>query len=109
MRISIAMRTKTKHIIKAATPRLSDEEMDELEKGDSEGTSAEMIEAFYPWSPEDILDIKRLITDKMPVKQRFILGAFLEGLTHIDVNVTEKYWRYHFTKGVEIIKKELKL
>jgi hypothetical protein len=103
------MRTKTKNKIKAATPRLSDEEMDELEKGDSEGTSAEMIEAFYPWSPEDILDIKRLITDRMPAKQRFILGAFLEGLTHIDVNVTEKYWRYHFTKGVELIKKELKL
>ena len=109
MRISIAMRTKTKNKIKAATPRLSDEEMDELEKGDSEGSSAEMIEAFYPWSPEDILDIKRLITERMPVKQRFILGAFLEGLTHLDINVTEKYWRYHFTKGVELIKKELKV
>ena len=109
MRISVAMRTKTKHKIKAATPRLSDEEMDELEKGDSEGTSAEMIEAFYPWSPEDVLDIKRLITDKMPTKQQFILSAFLEGLTHIDINVTEKYWRYHFTKGVELIKKELKV
>jgi uncharacterized membrane protein YeiB len=103
------MRTKTKNKIKAATPRLSDEEMDELEKGDSEGSSAEMIEAFYPWSPEDILDIKRLITERMPVKQRFILGAFLEGLTHLDINVTEKYWRYHFTKGVELIKKELKV
>lgn len=109
MRISIAMRTKTKNKIKAATPRLSDEEMDELEKGDSEGTSAEMIEAFYPWSPEDILDIRRLILERMPAKQQFILGSFLEGLTHIDVNVTEKYWRYHFTKGVELIKKELKL
>ena len=103
------MRSKTKHIIKAATPRLSDEEMDELEKGDSEGTSAEMIEAFYPWSPEDILDIKKLITNRMPSKQQFILGAFLEGLTHLDINVTEKYWRYHFSKGVELIKKELKL
>ena len=103
------MRTKTKNKIKAATPRLSDEEMDELEKGDSEGTSAEMIEAFYPWSPEDILDIRRLILERMPAKQQFILGSFLEGLTHIDVNVTEKYWRYHFTKGVELIKKELKL
>ena len=109
MRISVAMRTKTKHTIKAATPRLSDEEIDELEKGDSEGTSAEMIEAFYPWSPEDILDIRRLIVERMPVKQQFILEAFLEGLTHLDVNVTEKYWRYHFSKGVHFIKKELKL
>jgi hypothetical protein len=23
------------------------------------------------------------------------------------INVTEKYWRYHFAKGVEFIKKEL--
>jgi len=103
------MTIKAKHIIKAATPRLSDEEIDELEKGDSEGTSAEMIEAFYPWSPEDILDIRRLIVERMPVKQQFILEAFLEGLTHLDVNVTEKYWRYHFSKGVHFIKKELKL
>jgi len=103
------MRTKTKHKIKAATPRLSDEEIDELEKGDSEGTSAEMIEAYFPWSPEDILDIKRLIAEKMPTKQKYILESFLEGLTHIDIHVTEKYWRYHFTKGVELIKKELKL
>jgi hypothetical protein len=103
------MRTKTKHIIKATTPRLSDEEMDELEKGDSDGTSTEMIEAFYPWSPEDISDIKKLIRERMPLKQRFILGSFLEGLTHLDINVTEKYWRYHFAKGVELIKKELKV
>jgi hypothetical protein len=102
------MRTKTT-IKAAATPRLSDEEIDELEKGDSEGTSAEMIEAFFPWSPEDILDIRRLISGKMPLKQQFVLEAFLEGLTHIDVSVTEKYWRYHFNKGVDFIKKELKL
>jgi hypothetical protein len=101
------MRSKTKHKIKAATPRLSDEEMDELEKGDSDGSSAEMIEAFFPWSPEDILDIRRLVSNKMPVKQRYILESFLEGLTHLDINVTEKYWRYHFGKGVEFIKKEL--
>ena len=67
----MTMRIKSKHIIKAATPRLSDEEIDELEKGDSEGTSAEMIEAFYPWSSEDILDIKRLIVKKMPTRQKF--------------------------------------
>ena len=78
MRISVAMRTKTKHKIKAVTPRLSDEEMDELEKGDSDGTSAEMIEAFYPWSPEDILDIKRLIADKMPQKQQVFIRPILK-------------------------------
>jgi DNA-directed RNA polymerase specialized sigma24 family protein len=103
------MRTKTKSIIKAVTPRLSDEELDPIEQDDSDGVSSEMIEAYFPWSQEDILDIKRLIEERMPAKQKEIFEAFLEGLTHNDIMVTEKYWRYHFTKGVEFIKRELKL
>jgi hypothetical protein len=101
------MRTKTK--IRAATPRLSDEELDPIEQDDNEGVSADMMEAYFPWSPEDIIDIKRLIEERMPDKQRYIFEAFLEGLTHNDVMVSEKYWRYHFAKGIEFIKKELKL
>ena len=101
------MRTKTK--IRAATPRLSDEELDPLEQDDNEGISTDMMEAFFPWSPEDIIDIKRLISERMPEKQRYIFESFLEGLTHTDVLVSEKYWRYHFNKGIEFIKKELKL
>jgi hypothetical protein len=103
------MRTKTKHKVNAATPRLSDEELDPIEQDDGEGVSSDMMEAYLPWSLEDIMDVKRLIADKLPVKQQFILEAFLEGLTHLDVDVTEKYWRYHFSKGVEFIKKELNL
>jgi hypothetical protein len=95
--------------IKAATPRLSDEELDPIEQDETDGVSVEMMEAHLPWSQEDIIDIKRLIVDKMPVKQRFVLASFLEGLTHVEINVSEKYWRYHFDKGVEFIKKELKL
>jgi len=109
LRISVAMRTKTKHKVHAATPRLSDEELDPIEQDDNDGISTELVEAFLPWSAEDILDIKRLIADKMPAKERFVLEAFLEGLTHLEANVSEKYWRYHFLKGVEFIKKELKL
>ena len=103
------MRTKTKHIIRAATPRLSDEELDTIEQDDNDGVSADMMEAYFPWSPEDILDVKQLISKRMPQKQRYIFEAFLEGLTHNDVLVSEKYWRYHFAKGIEFIKKELKL
>jgi hypothetical protein len=99
---------KTK-IIKAATPRLSDEELDPLEQDDNEGVSTDLVEAFLPWSPEDMLDIRRLIYERMPEKQREIMHAFLEGLMYNDLNVTEKYWRYHFDKGVEFIKKELGL
>jgi hypothetical protein len=103
------MRTKTKHKVKAATPRLSDEELDPIEQDDSDGVSAETIESYFPWTVEDMIDIKRLIAEKLPAKQRFVFEAFLEGLTHNDIQVTEKYWRYHFSKGVEFIKKELKL
>ena len=109
MRISVGMRTKTKHVIRAATPRLSDEELDPIEQDDGDGISTEMMEAYFLWSPEDILDIKRLIAERMPEKQREIFAAFLEGLTHNDIMVTEKYWRYHFTKGIVFIKRELKL
>ena len=105
----MTMRTKTKHKLNCATPRLSDEELDPLEQDDNDGVSTDMMEAYFPWSPEDVLDIRRLIVERMPQKQRFVLEAFLEGLTHLDLCVTEKYWRYHFTKGVEFIKKELKL
>lgn len=95
--------------VKAATPRLSDEELDPIEQDDNEGVSTDLVEAHLPWNAEDILDIKRLIENRMPAKERFVLAAFLEGLSYHDIQVSEKYWRYHFIKGIEFIKKELKL
>lgn len=71
--------------------------------------SSQIVEGWLPWDPEDIIDIKRLISEKMPQKQQYIIEAFLDGLNYVDLGVTEKYWRYHFIKGVEFIKKELKL
>ena len=104
MRISIAMKK-----IKAATPRLSDEELDPIEQDDVDGIPVDVIDPFVPWNAEDMLDIKRLISERMPEKQREIIQAFLEGLNYKDLNMTEKYWRYHFDKGIEFIKKELGL
>jgi hypothetical protein len=43
----------------------------------------------------------------MSVKQREIMEAFLMGNNAADLGVTEKYWRYHFKRGVELIKKEM--
>lgn len=103
------MRTKTKHKVNATAPRLSDEDVDPIEQDDSDSVSFQIVEGWLPWDPEDINDIRRLISQKMPVKQKFILEAFLDGLGYRDVNVTEKYWRYHFVKGIEFIKQELKL
>lgn len=97
------------HKINATAPRLSDEDPDPIEQDEIEGISTHIIDGWLPWEPEDIADIRRLVTEKLPPKQQFIVEAFLDGLTYSDVCVTEKYWRYHFTKGIELIRKELKL
>jgi len=103
------MRRKIKHKVNAIAPRLSDEDIDPIEQDESDSISNMVVEGWLPWDPEDILDIKRLIVDRMPAKQQYILESFLDGLSYTDLGVTEKYWRYHFAKGVEFIKKELKL
>jgi hypothetical protein len=103
------MRTKTKHKVNATAPRLSDEDVDPIEQDDLENWGVLTVEGWLPWDLEDIADIRRLIADNMPTKQRFVIEAFLDGATYADVDVTEKYWRYHFAKGVEYIKKELGL
>jgi hypothetical protein len=69
----------------------------------------QIVEGWLPWDPEDVADIRRLINEKMPVKQQFIINGFLDGLSYRELAVTEKYWRYHFAKGVQFIKKELGL
>lgn len=103
------IKTKTKYKFNGVAPRLSDEDIDPIEQDETDNVASHIVEGWLPWDPEDILDIKRLIADKMPAKQQFIIESFLDGLTYVDVDVTEKYWRYHFAKGIEFIKKELKL
>jgi hypothetical protein len=98
-----------KHKIQAVTPRLSDEDPDPLEQDEVENASTQSIEGWAPWNPEDLFDVKMLIHDWMPPKHQEIFLAFLDGLTHKDIGVTEKYWRYHFDKGIEFIKQELDL
>ena len=103
------MKKPIKFKISAATPRLSDEDTDPLEQEDSDKISSLTQEEWLPWDQEDIIDIKRLISTRMPPKEKLIIEAFLDGKTYSQICVTEKYWRYHFAKGVEFIKKELKL
>ena len=95
--------------VKAVTPRLSDEDPDPLEQDELDNSSTSIIEGWLPWDSEDILDNKRLINGRMSDKQKEIFTAFLEGKSHIDLDVSEKYWRYHFTNGIEFIKQELGL
>jgi len=103
------LKTQTKHKVCAVAPRLSDEDIDPIEQDDMDTISSQVVEGWLPWDPEDIIDIKRLIAEKMPQKQQYIVEAFLDGLNYVDLGVTEKYWRYHFIRGIEFIKKELKL
>jgi hypothetical protein len=95
--------------INAVTPRLSDEDPDPIEQDDSAEGYHLLQEGWYPWDNDDIIDIRKIVETKMPRKQQFIMQAFLNGQMHYDVDVTEKYWRYHFFKGIDFIKKELKL
>lgn len=103
------MRTKTKNKINAVAPRLSDEDIDPIEQDDSENVTIPSSDGWLPWDPEDISDIRRLVSESMPEKQRLIMESFLDGLGYADIYVTEKYWRYHFVKGIEFLKKELKV
>lgn len=92
-----------------ATPRLSDEEPDLLEQEDVEGIMGTQTEGWLPWTHDDLIDIQKIIEQRMPQKERQIIEAFLLGQTSKELGVTEKYWRYHYQKGIEFIKKELKL
>jgi hypothetical protein len=100
---------KTKHKIKAATPRLSDEDPDPIEQDETAEGYHLLQEGWVPWDTEDILDIRRLIDKHMDAKQQKIFVAFLNGQSYNDIDVTEKYWRVHFAKGIKFIKKELGL
>ena len=100
----------TKHKVKAVAPRLSDEDLDPIEQDEQESIASSLInEGWLPWDAEDVKDIKRLIAEKMLAKQRYVLEAFLQGLSYNDIGVSETHWRYHFNNGLEFIKQELKV
>lgn len=97
------------HKTNCASPRLSDEEPDLLEQEDMDGIMGVASEGWLPWSHDDLIDIRRIIEEKLPPKQKMIIEASLSGQNHKDIGVTKKHWRYHYHKAIEFIKKELKL
>jgi len=96
-------------ILNCSKPRLSDEEMDPLELDDIDAFAGHLDAGWTPWDLDDLIDIERIIDERMPTKQKHVIESFLMGMTHVDMGVTEKYWRYHYDKAVEFIKEELKL
>jgi hypothetical protein len=96
-------------IINYSKPRLSDEEMDPIEQDDSESVSSNASEGWVPWDLDDLIDIRRIIDERLTSKQKQVIDAFLLGFTYTDIGMTEKYWRYHYEKAIEFITEELKL
>jgi DNA-directed RNA polymerase specialized sigma24 family protein len=96
-------------IINASKARLSDEEIDPIEQDDFESASNFQTEGWLPWDEDDLIDIQRIINERMSPQQKEVIDAFLGGKTYKELGVTEKYWRYHYEKAIEFIKKEMKL
>jgi hypothetical protein len=95
--------------LKCSKTRLSDEEIDPLDWDDASALNDIVDTGWVAWDLDDLIDIERIIEERMPTKPKQIIEAFLMGLTYTDLDVSEKYWRYHYNKAVEFIKEELKL
>jgi hypothetical protein len=95
--------------VKYSKPRLSDEEMDPLEADDLDAFAGHLDPGWVPWDVDDLIDIRRIIDERMPPKQRQVMEALLNGISYTDIGVSEKYWRYHYEKAIDFIKKEMKL
>jgi hypothetical protein len=97
----------TKYKMNCAAPRLSDEEPDLMEQEDVEGIPGQASDGWLPWTHDDLIDVKRIMETKMPEKQREVLEAFLTGNNAADIEVTDKYWRYHLKRAIDLIKEEM--
>lgn len=96
-------------IINASRTRLSDEEIDPIEQDDYDTSNPFQGDGWLLWDEDDLIDIRRIINERMPPKEKEAVQAFLNGLGYKEMGVSEKYWRYHFQRAIEIIKKEMKL
>ena len=96
--------------IQAVAPRLSDEDRDPIEEDENDTVTTSITDGagWLSWDSEDIADVKRIIATRMPENSKKILQAFLNGLTYNDINVTEKFWRWHFNNGLQLLRKEMK-
>ena len=103
--------TETKHIVKAARPRLSDEEVDpiEQEQNEREGYGSHELEGWLLWEEDDLFDVYRIIEERLPPVQRQVIEAFLDGMGYKELGCSSKYFRYHLEKAIEFIQNELKI
>jgi hypothetical protein len=93
-----------KHKVNYANPRLSDEEIDPLEIDDLESLSHRL---HLDDSLDNLADVLQIVDTKLPAQERKVVEAFLSGKNNEDIKVSKKFWRYHFTKAIMLIKQEL--
>jgi hypothetical protein len=49
--------------------------------------------------------VRRIISENLNPSERKVIEAFMEGRTYKMVGVTERHWRYHFRKALEVMRK----
>lgn len=82
--------------------KLIDEEVDDLEKYDFSGLAAPGTGGEL----DERLDLYNNV-DMLPDKQRAVVLAYLSGLTYNELNVTEKYFRYHLNHAIHNLRRKL--
>jgi DNA-directed RNA polymerase specialized sigma24 family protein len=102
---------ETQHTINAARPRLSDEEVDPIEQehNEKELYGNHETEGWLVWDHEDLFDVHRIISERLPGAQRQVIEAYLDGMSYKEIGCSSKYFRYHLEKAIEFIQEELKL
>ena len=90
------------------TPRLTDEDIDPIEANDGDGLDSIVAgDGWLPWDKDDLIDIYRVIFERLPEKEKQVIMAFLAGQNNKDIDVSEKFFRYHLHQAIKMIKKEL--
>ena len=49
--------------------------------------------------------VRRIIAEYLNPSERKVIEAFMVGQTHTMIGVTEKHWRYHFSKAIKTMRK----
>jgi len=93
-----------KHKVNYANPRLSDEEIDPLEADELESPSYKL---YLENNTDNLRDVMQIVDHKLQPQERKVIEAFLMGKNNEDIGVSKKYWRYHFSKAIMLIKQEL--
>ncbi len=87
------------------TPKLSDEELDLLERTDVSAIN-EFGGLFENHTSDVKLDLEKAFKYLTSAEQKVMI-AKLNGYNHKEVSVTKKFWTYHLNKAIEKLQKHL--